>query len=414
MYILFDCNNFFASCEQIFRPDWRRRPLVVLSNNDGCIVARSAEAKALGIRMGEPYFKIADLIRRENVIVCSGNFSLYADISARVMNILEEEMPDVSQYSIDEAFATVEGTNYSQWETFARQLRRKIRQWTSVTVSVGLAPTHTLAKLANETAKHTPQANGILSLADPERCKALLRQTDIGDIWGVGRRLAPRMRALGLSTAADLAACPPEELRRHFGIHGERLHWELNGRSVLEDEGLHTERQQLMCSRSLKEGIEEKDRLREILCRFVERSARKLRGEGMYCNTVGVILRTSRFLQDEGKTYGNFETITLGEATQDTRAITQAASRVLNRIWRPGFAYKKLGVVLLDLQNKTSVQPLLGHAFPHPGTLMETLDALHAAGHNIRFANQGAGLPWRREHSSPAYTTSWDDLPEAH
>lgn len=413
MYVLFDCNNFFASCEQIFRPDWRQRPLVVLSNNDGCIVARSAEAKALGIRMGEPYFKIADLIRRENVIVCSGNFSLYADISARVIHILEEEMPSVSQYSIDEAFAFVEGSNYSQWETYARQLRRKIRQWTSITVSVGLAPTHTLAKLANETAKHTPQAHGVLSIADPERRHALLRRTDIGDIWGVGRRLAPRMRALGLSTAADLAACPPEELRRHFGVHGERLYWELNGRSVLEDEGLHADRQQLMCSRSLKESIEDKDRLREILCRFVDRSARKLRSEDMYCNTVGVILRTSRFLPNAGQTYGNFETVTLHEATQDTRIITHAASRVLETIWRPGFAYKKIGVILLDLQHRTSVQPLLGHVISRKEGLMETLDALHAAGHAVHFANQGAGLPWRREHSSPAYTTSWSELPEA-
>lgn len=414
MFVLFDCNNFFASCEQIFRPDWRRRPLVVLSNNDGCIVARSPEAKALGIRMGEPYFKIAELIRRENVIVCSGNFSLYADISARVMNILEEEMPAVAQYSIDEAFASVEGSNYGEWETFARQLRRKIRRWTSITVSVGLAPTHTLAKLANETAKHTPQAHGVLSIADPERRKALLQQTDIGEIWGVGRRLAPRMRALGLATAADLAASSPEELRQRFGVHGERLYWELNGRSVLEDEGLHAERQQLMCSRSLKEGIEEKERLREILCRFVEQSARKLRGENMYCSIVGVILRTSRFLQDTSKAYGNFQTVTLDEATQDTRVLTQAASSVLDKIWSPGFSYKKLGVILLGLQNQDSVQPLLGREFPKPGPLMETLDALHAAGHAVHFANQGNGLPWRREHSSPAYTTSWNDLPEAH
>lgn len=348
MYILFDCNNFFASCEQIFRPDWQRRPLVVLSNNDGCIIARSAEAKALGIRMGAPYFQTAELIKRENVVVCSGNFPLYGNISSRVMSILEDEMPEVSQYSIDEAFSFVERGNYPEWEEFARRLRRKIYRWTSITVSVGLAPTHTLAKLANETAKRTPSANGIYSLSDPERSKTLLRQTDIGDIWGVGRKLAPRMRTLGLATAADLASCPPGILRRYFGVHGERLHWELNGRSVLANDGLHSERRQLMCSRSLKEGIEDKARLREILCRFVEQSGRKLRREGLYCNVVGVLLRTSRFLQDDGKTYGNFQTIPLAEATEDTRVITQAASHILDTIWKPGYTYRKLGVILLE------------------------------------------------------------------
>ena len=192
MFLLFDCNNFFASCEQVFRPDWRDRPLVVLSNNDGCVISRSPEAKAIGIAMGEPYFQCRERLERAKAVVCSSNFSLYGDLSDRIMGILEEALPDLQQYSIDEAFAHVEGSHID-WVELSRCIRERIRRWTGITVSVGIAPTKTLAKLANETAKHAPALGGLLALNGSKDWADLLDRTPVGDVWGVGRRLAPRL-----------------------------------------------------------------------------------------------------------------------------------------------------------------------------------------------------------------------------
>ncbi len=408
MYLLFDCNNFFASCEQVFRPDWRRRPLVVLSNNDGCVISRSPEAKALGIAMGEPLFKCRERLVAANAVICSANFPLYADLSDRIMCILEEALPSVQQYSIDEAFAHVD--NERDWVSFCRELRAAIRRGTGVTVSVGIAPTRTLCKLANETAKHRPELDGVLALTSPEVWCPLLSDTPVGDVWGVGRRLAPRMHALGIRTAAGLAASGLHYLRKHFGVHGERLALELNGTSCLEAE-VAPERQQVMVSRSLKEGVSEFSSLREVLCRFVEKAARILRVEGLMASSLYVVLRTSRF-RDAENLYAANQGVALPFPTDDTRVFTRYAAALLDNLYRPGFEYKKVGVLLTELQKCEHVQPTFEHPNVAPSKLMAVLDKLQQAGHDIHFANQGSTTLWNRSYVSPAYTTSWKHIPE--
>lgn len=413
MFLLFDCNNFFASCEQVFRPDWRRRPLVVLSNNDGCVISRSQQAKALGIGMGEPYFQCRERLEKAGAIVCSANFELYGDLSERIMRILEEALPNVHQYSIDEAFAQVGDSEVPviDWCAQARELRQRIRRWTGITTSVGLAPTRTLTKLANETAKHHPEHRGVLPLTRAEDWEPLLAQTPVDDIWGVGRRLAPRMRGLGIRTAAGLAGAPLEWLRRQFGVHGERLALELRGVSCLDDEP-DTERGQIMVSRSLREGITDLPPLRESLCRFVEKAARKLRDNSLMATQLYVVLRTSRYEQSLMH-YARCEGTSLAAPSDDTRELTKRACTILESIYRQGYQYKKIGVILTGLQPVKDIQPTFDNPDVRPDPLMKVLDSLHRQGHHIHFANRGTQTPWHQDHVSRHYTTCWEDLPEA-
>lgn len=412
MFILADCNNFFASCEQVFRPDWRRKPVVVLSNNDGCVISRSPEAKKAGIAMGEPFFRCKERLAAMGAVVCSANFSLYSDLSDRVMGIIEESLPEVQQYSIDEAFAEVEGGDIVDWEHFCRRLRAKILRWTGLTVSIGMAPTRTLCKLANETAKHTPAHGGVLLLTSPEHWMPLLAKTPVEDVWGVGRRLKSRMHELGIRTAAGLAACPLKRLRRHFGVHGERLALELQGISCLA--GLEeTVRTQVMVSRSLKEGITQLPELRDVLCRFVEKAGGTLRANGLMASAVYVVLRISRFATADSARYAADRGAVLPYPTDDTRVFTRCAAALLESIFREGFEYKKIGVLLARLQAADSVQPTFEHPDVAPSALMGVLDKLRESGHSVHFANHSDNTPWHRDHVSRCYTTSWTDIPEA-
>lgn len=410
MYLLFDCNNFFASCEQVFRPDWRRRPLVVLSNNDGCVISRSPEAKAAGIGMGEPYFKCRQRLEDIRGIVCSANFALYGDLSDRIVSILEESLPEVQQYSIDEAFAPVDA--HHDWLPACRSLRAKILRWTGISVSIGIAPTRTLCKIANERAKKKPESRGIIDLSSAECWKPLLQETPVNEVWGVGRRLAPQMRASGIRTAAHLAEKDLAWLRRKFGVHGERLSLELRGTDCLEDI-VRENRTQVMVTRSLKEGISDFAALRAALCRFVEKAGRILRQEGLAASQLMVLLRTSRY-EPSGRFCQADQGIRLPGPMDDTRTLTRYAVQALERIYQPGYPYKKIGVLLTGLEKMTEAQPTFEHPSVGPDPLMKALDQLQKAGHQIHFANQQGGVLWRREFVSPCYTTRWEDLPEAH
>ncbi len=411
MYLLFDCNNFFASCEQVFRPDWRRRPLVVLSNNDGCVISRSPEAKAIGIAMGEPYFKCRERLEQHRAVVCSSNFSLYGDLSDRIMGILEEALPDLQQYSIDEAFAKVEG-GHVDWLAECRRLRRRIRRWTGITVSVGIAPSKTLGKLANERAKKDAAHDGVLALTTPAEWEEVLEATPVGDVWGVGRKLAPRLMGMGIRTAGALARSSLSRLRQSFGVHGERLALELRGTPCIEEDNA-APRSQVMVSRSLKEGVTDLETLRRVMQHFVERAARTLRSHGLVASEVHAVLRTSRY-EEAGRLYANTGSCRLPHPTDDTRLFSRAATGLLERLYLPGYGYRKIGVLLTGLQDADSVQPTFEHPEAPTSALMGVLDELHRSGLRVSFGNTGsAAMPWNRAHASPRYTTSWDELPEA-
>ncbi len=361
----------------------------------------------MGIAMGEPYFKCKARLEAANAVVCSANFSLYSDLSDRIMRILEDSLPETQQYSIDEAFAKVDT---GDWVPFCRNLRKKIRRWTGVTVSVGIAPTKTLCKLANETAKHRPHMQGVCDLSTPAQWEPVLQSAPVEDVWGVGRKLAPRLHSLGIRTAAGLAGASLTWLRKEFGVHGERLALELQGIPCLESEE-RTARGQVMVSRSLKEGIKDITTLRESLCRFVEKAGRILRGEGLMASQLFVILRTSRFTETENL-YSAHQGVELPCYSDDTRMFTHYATALLENIYRPGFEYKKIGVLLAGLEEIHNVHPTFDHPTVGPDKLMQVLDRLQQSGHNIGFANRGQTTPWHKEFLSRCYTTRWEDIPE--
>ena len=363
----------------------------------------------LGIAMCEPYFKCRQKLEAAGGIACSANFPLYSDLSDRMIRILEESLPEVQQYSIDEAFAVVQPG--PDWEQEARRIRRNILRWTGITVSVGLAPTRTLAKLANETAKKSPQYRGVMTLNKPEEMQALLEQTPVEEVWGVGRKLRERMRSAGIRTAAELSASPSGRLRQLFGVHGERLSLELQGVSCL-DSLEAPQRTQVMVSRTLADAIDDPSLLRNALCRFVEKAGRILREEGLMAAAVYVVLRTSRY-EEADRLYAESNGCALPAHTDDSRVFTAAATALLESIYRPGFRYRKVGVLLADLLPANEVQPTFAQPDAAPSPLMGVLDRLQKRGHHIHFANSGAAPLSHQAHVSPRFTTCWDELPEA-
>lgn len=415
-YALVDCNNFYPSCEKLFRPDLKSRPVVVLSNNDGCVVARSAEAKALGIKMGVPVFQIRALIEKHRVEVFSSNYTLYADISSRVMSILEALAPRVEVYSIDEAFLDASGIdNVTALTDFGQQIRHTIQQWVGITVCVGLAPSKTLAKLANHAAKQYPATGGVVDLTDKARQKKLLALMPVGEVWGIGRRLSQRLNALDIRSALDLAQANPKSLRRSFSVVVERTLRELNGEDCLGLEEVPATKQQIICSRSFGTRITAFAQLREALCTYVTRAAEKLRQENQCAQKVSVFVRTGLFNTDEPQ-YANTATGSLVLPTDDTRELTAMAMHLLKRVWRPGYRYAKAGVMLTDFYPPGVIQRELfdeDRARPNSRALMSVVDSINRASKaSVWFAGQGTHKSWamKRGKLSPAYTTQWCSL----
>nr|WP_255434185.1 translesion error-prone DNA polymerase V subunit UmuC [Pantoea sp. WMus005] len=412
-----DVNSFYASCETVFRPDLRGKPVVVLSNNDGCVIARSAEAKKAGIKMGAPYFKMREELTRHAVHVFSSNYALYADMSHRVMTILEEMAPSVEIYSIDEAFMDLTGVhNCMALETFGRQVRERVRKETHLTVGVGIAQTKTLAKLANFAAKKWSKTGGIVDLSDPGRQRKLLPLIDVAEVWGVGHRIGKRLNAMGVMTAKDLADQSTEAIRKQFSVVMERTVRELRGESCLELESMTPVKQQIMCSRSFGSRISDYDQMREAVCAYAERAAEKLRRENQYCRQIGVFVRTSPHATDE-PFYGNQSTGQLLIPTQDTRDIISVAIACLDNIWIEGHRYMKAGIVLGDFFSQGVAQlDLFDEHQPRRNSeeLMKLIDTVNKLGSGkLWFAGQGINKAWsmKREMLSPAYTTRITDLP---
>ena len=417
VFALVDCNNFYASCEKLFRPDLKDTPVVVLSNNDGCVVARSREAKLLGIKMGVPVFQIKSEMLRHGILAFSSNYALYTDLSSRVMRTLEEMAPRVEVYSIDEAFLDLTGIeSVLSLVEFGQQVRERIGHWIGITVCVGIAPTKTLAKLANHAAKKYPATQGVVDLTNPDRQRRLLALVPVDDVWGVGKRLSKRLNALGITTALDLANASPRAIRDQFSVVLERTVRELNGESCIELEEIPPTKKQIVCSRSFGVKVTQFELLREAVCEYATRATEKLRKEQQQAKVLTVFIRTSPFKDNEPQ-YSNSASGELLIPSCDTRDFIELANHLLKRIWKDGFRYAKAGVMLSDFYDPGMFQPGLFDDVSirsNSQQLMSVLDTINQSGAGkVFFAGQGTKKDWsmKREHLSPAYTTRWDQLP---
>lgn len=417
MFALCDVNSFYASCETVFRPDLKGRPVVVLSNNDGCVIARSPEAKPF-VKMGEPYFKQKDMFRRHGIIAFSSNYELYADMSNRVMTTLEELSPRCEIYSIDEAFCDLTGVrNCRDLTDFGREIRETVLRRTHLTVGVGIAQTKTLAKLANHAAKQWQrQTGGVVDLSNLERQRKLMALLPVDEVWGVGRRISKKLEAMGIKTVLQLADTDIRFIRKHFNVVLERTVRELRGEPCLGLEEFAPVKQEIVCSRSFGGRITEYHEMRQAICSYASRAAEKLRGEHQYCRFISAFIKTSPFALNEPY-YGNSASVKLLTPTQDSRDIITAATKCLDVIWRDGHRYQKAGVMLGDFYSQGVAQlNLFDDNAPRKNSekLMEVLDHLNAKDGRgtLYFAGQGIQTAWqmKREMLSPRYTTRYSDL----
>ncbi|WP_410756421.1 Y-family DNA polymerase [Citrobacter youngae] len=418
MFALVDVNSFYASCETAFRPDLKGRPVVVLSNNDGCVIARNAEAKTIGVKMGDPYFRQKDLFRRCGVVCFSSNYELYADMSSRVMATLEALSPRCEIYSIDEAFCDLSGVrNCRVLEDFGRELKDVVYQNTGLAVGVGIAQTKTLAKLANHAAKKwQKQTGGVVDLSNLDRQRKLMSALPVYEVWGIGRRIGKKLEAMGIKTVLELADTDIRFIRKHFNVVLERTVRELRGEPCLELEEFAPVKQEIVCSRSFGERITNYDAMRQAICSYASRAAEKLRGEHQFCRFISAFVKTSPFALNEPY-YGNSASVKLLTPTQDSRDIIAAATRSLDAIWKDGHRYQKAGVMLGDFFSQGIAQlNLFDDNAPRRGSekLMEVLDHLNAKEGKgaLYFAGQGSQQQWamKREMLSPRYTTRYEDL----
>lgn len=421
MFALADVNSFYASCEKAFRPDLRHKPVVVLSNNDGCVIARSAEAKRLGVKMGVPWFQLKGMQFPEPIITFSSNYELYASMSARVMSCLEELSPRVEQYSIDEMFLDVRGIDGCMtFEEFGHQLRDHVRLSTGLTIGVGIGPTKTLGKAAQWAGKEWPQFGGVLALTpgNRKRIDKMLSLMPVNELWGVGGRIAKKLNALGITTALELARTHPAFIRKNFSVVLERTVRELCGESCINLEEAPPAKQQIVCSRSFGQRITDYEGMRQAICQYAERAAEKLRLEGQYCRHISAFIKTSPFNAHEPY-YGNVASEKLIIPTKDSRDVINAAVRALDRIWVDGHRYAKAGVMLNDfVPSGVSQLTLFDDVQPRPNSdqLMKVLDGINNSGMgHVWFAGRGISPDWqmKREMLSPAYTTRWKDIPLA-
>ena len=411
---LVDCNNFYASCERVFQPGLRGRPVVVLSNNDGCVIARSNEAKALGIAMGEPWHICRRRVDTQGVVVRSSNYTLYGDMSARVMRVLDGFSPDLEVYSIDEAFLGLAGFE-GRLEAHARTLRATVLQWTGIPVSVGIGPTKTLAKLANRTAKKDPDSGGVCLLLTEAAQEAALSRIELTDLWGVAGRMAERLTAIGIKTPLDLRAADPRFVRQHSSVVMERMVRELRGLPCIGLEDAPPDRKSIVSSRSFGTMVTERHRLEEAVGTYAARAAEKMRRQNLAAGRVVVFIHTNKF-RPQDRQYMAERTVRLAVASADTARIIHAAMQALHGIYRPGFTYKKAGVMLLDLGPAGDVQGGLFDRADDPKAVarMTAMDALNRkfGRDTVTFAVTGRKRPWklRSEFVSPRYTTSWGEL----
>ena len=412
VFALVDCNNFYTSCEKIFRPDLKNKPIIVLSNNDGCVISRSAEAKLLGIKMAAPFYQIKDLVELHNIVLFSSNYCLYGDLSQRVMLTLESLAPKVEVYSIDEAFLDLSHFEFTKLDEYGQHIKNTVMQHTGIGVGVGIAPTKTLAKLANYAAKKYPKTQGVVDLTVTERQQRLMKITPVSEVWGVGYQLTKKLNLLGITTALDLARSDPVMMQRKFSIVLSRTIEELRGVSCLDLEIDSPAKQQIVSSRSFGTKVTELAAMREAVATYAEIAATKLRAEARYTKNVDVFIRSNAFNQDTH--YANSAHSKLHTATNDTRIIVRTALNTLDSIWKDGISYVKAGIILSDFYESSAIQPDLFVNINQGNTkLMQTMDLINQKYGRIHLASQGLAKEWqmKRNHLSPKYTTDWASLP---
>jgi DNA polymerase V len=418
---LVDANNFYVSCERVFRPDLIGKPVAVLSNNDGCIVARSQEVKDLGIKMGVPLFQVKELVNQHQIQLFSSNYTLYADMSARVMSTLEAFTPSLEVYSIDEAFLDLTGVCSKDPITYGQHIRKTVFRATGIPVCVGMGPTKTLAKLANFAAKKWKKTGGVLDLSAPVRREKLMRIVPVGEVWGIGSRTTAKLNQMGIHTVWDLATQPNKRIQTQFNVVVARTAMELNGIPCLGLEEMAPDKQQIVCSRSFKEVITTSDALEVALARFCTRAAEKLRRQNSLAQSVSVFIRTSPFKPNEPY-YERTGSQQLVIPSQDTRYLIAVTRHILEAIFKPGYRYQKAGVQLDHFQSVHTKQQMDLFALSDYDenrynnlALMSTMDKI-----NQRFPKAvvlgSTGLVASTSSSaknvSPHYTTCWHDLPQ--
>ena len=418
MYALVDCNNFFVSCERVFRPQLEGKAVVVLSNNDGCVVARSNESKAMGIRMGTPFYQVRDMVKAGRLIACSSNYTMYGDLSSRVMSILAEAVPRIEIYSIDEAFLCMDGMSPEKIEGISRELVAKVRKWVGIPVSIGIAPTKTLAKIASHFAKKYPGYRGVCRIDSEEKRLKALSLTPIREVWGVGRKLSVSMEQKGIRTALDYVQRPEEWIRKNYMLHGVRTWLELRGQVCVEEE-LPEKRKSICTSRSFPGMMTDRSEIAARVADFAAKCAQKLREEHSAARQVYVVLYTNRF-RDDLPQYFPCASVRLPVAASNTQEIVSAALKGFDTIYRSDYQYKKAGVTVSDLVDADAVQASL---FDYDidrrrkqDRLSEVMDRVNAGGHNlVRLAAQRSGDYTdgiRSDYRSRRYSTSLDEVIE--
>ena len=417
MFALADCNNFFASCERVFRPDLQGKPVIVLSSNDGCAVARSNEAKALGIKMGVPLFKIKDIVEKHGVAVFSGNMALYGDMSQRVKWVLEGYAPAVEVYSIDEAFLDLRGISGIDFDAYAKEISAQCWKLTSIPVSIGIAPTKTLAKIASKLCKQYPKLRGGCYMHRPQDIEKVLRKFPIEDVWGIGRRSAAKLQARYITTAYEFTRLPEATVRSLMGVTGVRTWKELQGIPCIEFEDGFEAKQSICVSRSFSSEIYELEALQEQIANFAASLAEKLRKQGSVTSEIAVFAYTNRFKENQPQTHSS-ALVTFQTPTAGQKAIITSAVKAAREFFRNGYGYKKAGVIATGVMAQSEATPSL---FDDPAALeqeQKITAALSAINHTfgdgtIKLAVQGDGhIQTTCQKQSPHYTTRWTDLPK--
>ncbi len=412
-FVLVDCNNFYVSCERLFNPALENRPVLVLSSNDGCVVARSQEVKQLGIKMGEPFFKIKDLCRAHDILVFSSNYQLYGNLSQRVMHLLSEAAEDIQIYSIDEAFLTFANMPPEQLVRFSIEMRRNIKQCVGIPTSIGIAPTKTLAKIANDLAKKD-RSYGIFDICEKEVQDQILKDFAVEKIWGIGTQLMKKLHAMGIYTAEELRQQDPVMIRKKMGVYGERILWELRGISCLQLEEAQPKKS-ITCSRSFGAVITSKSEIAEAVATHVDSACRKLRDQQCAAQAISVYLEA--LIDSKTNVRQTFNTtLPFPIPTNDTPYIISLAKRGVNALFHQGMRYKKCGVILLDFTPEQLVIPdlLLGSIDPKRRHLADTLDALnaHFGKNTVFYGAMGINSAWaaRSANRSDKYTSDWGSL----